>query len=239
MKALEKDRGSRYDSASALASDVRNFLEGNPVSAGAPTAFYITKKLILRHRIWFSAAAVIAFLLIAGAVSSTVLWQRAELARSGARALTVTLAVESAGRQKSLAEAEGLVSRLLGDVGPGLERRGRTAVLEEVALRSRDYFTRYPVEAISLSPIPRRNSEERVARALALRAWDSGDPQAALKLLPGAENCDGSSTEDGFLLASVLADAGDSTAARNLLEKMVADQGDDPPSLTGLTHEDC
>ncbi len=45
MKALEKDRARRYDSASGLGQDIRRFLSQEPVSAGPPSAAYRFRKL--------------------------------------------------------------------------------------------------------------------------------------------------------------------------------------------------
>ena len=39
MKALEKDRARRYETVNALATDVRSYLEYEPVHAGPPSAF--------------------------------------------------------------------------------------------------------------------------------------------------------------------------------------------------------
>ncbi|MFG0275363.1 MAG: protein kinase, partial [Phycisphaerales bacterium] len=50
MKALEKQRTRRYDTAAALAEDVRRFLRNEPVAAGPPTARYRVGKFISRHR---------------------------------------------------------------------------------------------------------------------------------------------------------------------------------------------
>ena len=44
MKALEKDRGRRYDSASAFAADVERYLKDEPVQACPPSAGYRLRK---------------------------------------------------------------------------------------------------------------------------------------------------------------------------------------------------
>ena len=51
MKCLEKDRERRYESADALAQDLKAFLEYRPVSAAAPSALYRTRKFLRRHGI--------------------------------------------------------------------------------------------------------------------------------------------------------------------------------------------
>lgn len=56
MKALEKDRGRRYASASELAADVRRFLRGEPVLAGPPSWTYRLRKAVYQHRVGWSIA---------------------------------------------------------------------------------------------------------------------------------------------------------------------------------------
>ncbi|MCB1998667.1 MAG: serine/threonine protein kinase, partial [Rhodoferax sp.] len=50
LKALEKDPARRYVSVDALAADLRNFLEGRPVSARAAAPAYVLGKFVRRHR---------------------------------------------------------------------------------------------------------------------------------------------------------------------------------------------
>jgi serine/threonine protein kinase/formylglycine-generating enzyme required for sulfatase activity len=49
MKALEKDRVRRYDSAAGLAEDVQRYLTGEPVSARPPSRLYRFRKWIRKH----------------------------------------------------------------------------------------------------------------------------------------------------------------------------------------------
>ena len=50
MKALEKDRTRRYETASALARDIQRYLDGDPVEAGPPSATYRLRKFARKHR---------------------------------------------------------------------------------------------------------------------------------------------------------------------------------------------
>ncbi len=59
MKALEKDRERRYESASALAADIRRYLNDEPVQACPPSTFYRLRKFVRRHRAGLSVAAVV------------------------------------------------------------------------------------------------------------------------------------------------------------------------------------
>ena len=69
MKALEKDRTRRYDTAIGLANDVRRYLHHEPVVAGPPSVMYRTRKFVRRHRVAVSAAATLVGLLVAFAMT--------------------------------------------------------------------------------------------------------------------------------------------------------------------------
>jgi len=82
MKCLEKDRARCYETASALALDVRRYLDNQPVLAGPPSRVYRIRKLIQRHRGAAVAAALVAGALLTGfgvAVWQAVLAQRAAI----------------------------------------------------------------------------------------------------------------------------------------------------------------
>jgi hypothetical protein len=50
MKALEKDRTRRYETANGLAGDIERHLNNEPVVAGPPTATYRLRKFVRRRR---------------------------------------------------------------------------------------------------------------------------------------------------------------------------------------------
>src|SRR5207244_112273 len=64
MKALEKDRNRRYESASAFAADVQRHLADEPVLACPPTALYRLRKLARRHKRAFGVAALLLVVLL-------------------------------------------------------------------------------------------------------------------------------------------------------------------------------
>jgi serine/threonine protein kinase len=66
MKALEKDRSRRYETASAFAADVQRYLNDEAVQACPPSRWYRLRKLARRHKAaLYTATAMAAAVLIA------------------------------------------------------------------------------------------------------------------------------------------------------------------------------
>jgi serine/threonine protein kinase len=74
MKALEKDRTRRYETANGLAMDINRYLENEPVMARPPSQFYRLQKLVRRNKILFIAAGAVLIALLLGLGSSTWLF---------------------------------------------------------------------------------------------------------------------------------------------------------------------
>jgi WD40 repeat protein/serine/threonine protein kinase/tetratricopeptide (TPR) repeat protein len=85
MKALEKDRGRRYQTANGFARDVQRYLADEPVEACPPSAAYRLRKFAGKNRRVLATAGAFVLLLAAAALAST--WQaiRATLAETNAR----------------------------------------------------------------------------------------------------------------------------------------------------------
>jgi serine/threonine protein kinase/WD40 repeat protein len=71
MKALEKDRTRRYESASALAADVQHYLDDEPVTACPPSRKYRFEKFVRRNRALLTTAAC-ACVLVGGALAGGI-----------------------------------------------------------------------------------------------------------------------------------------------------------------------
>ena len=81
-KALTKEREDRYQSVSALRSDIENWLSGRPVQAHHQHTMYLVRKLVARHRVGFSICLAFVLLCVALAVSMTWSSQRLSEQRS-------------------------------------------------------------------------------------------------------------------------------------------------------------
>jgi serine/threonine-protein kinase len=66
-KALQKEPGRRYDSAAALAGDLRRYLDGQPVLAAPDSAGYRASRFVRRHKAPVAIAALATLGLIAAA----------------------------------------------------------------------------------------------------------------------------------------------------------------------------
>ena len=68
MKALDRDRTNRYQSATELAADIRRFQNGDPVEAVAPTRFYRLRNYVVRNRKTVVAASAVGLLLFLSSI---------------------------------------------------------------------------------------------------------------------------------------------------------------------------
>jgi non-specific serine/threonine protein kinase/serine/threonine-protein kinase len=83
-KALEKDRNGRYETANALATDLRRFVTNEPVAARPPSARYRFGKFVRRNRVGVMAGAFVVASLFLGTVGTTVGLVRARRAEARA-----------------------------------------------------------------------------------------------------------------------------------------------------------
>jgi serine/threonine protein kinase/tetratricopeptide (TPR) repeat protein len=87
MKALEKDRNRRYDTANAFALDLQRYLSDEPVQACPPSLRYRLRKLARRHKAMLvsaSVAALAAFLMV-GVVAGSLGWMARDRSERQAR----------------------------------------------------------------------------------------------------------------------------------------------------------
>ncbi len=81
MKALEKNRSRRYQTANGLAADVERYLANEAVVARPPSRFYRFQKLVRRNQATFAGIGAVSLALIAGLAASSWLYVREREAR--------------------------------------------------------------------------------------------------------------------------------------------------------------
>jgi serine/threonine protein kinase/Tol biopolymer transport system component len=88
MKALEKKRDRRYETAAAFAADITRFFGEQPITARPPSTIYRAGKFARRHRRSLAAAGVIAAMGLTAATAATI--QRRAAQSPSAQAPTPT-----------------------------------------------------------------------------------------------------------------------------------------------------
>jgi serine/threonine protein kinase/Flp pilus assembly protein TadD len=64
MKALEKDRNRRYETANELARDIERYLKDEPVQACPPSAWYRCRKFVRRRKTLLATTGLILFFIV-------------------------------------------------------------------------------------------------------------------------------------------------------------------------------
>lgn len=161
MKALEKDRARRYETANSLAMDVRGFLRNEPITATPPTVGYRLGKLVRRHRGPIAAGCAVVFVLLGGLVVS--LWQAARANEEATRARTaeaLALAnLEVAAEQRRIALVEKDKAREAQEVAVLEKDKAREA--QKFALGEKDKAR----EAQEFADLSRKKAEEALSDA--------------------------------------------------------------------------
>jgi WD40 repeat protein/serine/threonine protein kinase len=221
MKCLEKERANRYESASALAADVRRYSNDEPVQACPPSALYRFRKFARRNKaalVTAAAVAVAVVLAVAGLATSNLLIGREQ--RATERALQAeTRAKEELRRDANFHRITLAHLELSADnLGRALE------LLAECPEDLRGWEWHYLVRLCRVGPVIFHNDNnvevtslafsadgERIASTDAggaVKVWDSKTGQVIRRIekAHGASACGVAFHPDGKHLASVGAD---------------------------------
>jgi tetratricopeptide (TPR) repeat protein len=142
MKALEKDRSRRYETAASLAEEIQRLLRNEPIVARPPSSVYRLRKLVRRHRVACAAGgSVLAALVIGlGVAGWALLRERAERSRAEAS--------EGTARTEAFKSAE--VSRFLQEMllsaQPSVARGRDTQLLREMVDNTAERLSRELVD---------------------------------------------------------------------------------------------
>jgi tetratricopeptide (TPR) repeat protein len=104
MKALEKDRGRRYDTPASFAEDIERYLRREPLVARPPSAAYKVRKFVQRHRAAVLTGTTIAAALLLGA--AIAIWQAVVATRAQQDALAAAAAERAVKEFAQAREAE-------------------------------------------------------------------------------------------------------------------------------------
>ena len=85
LKAMRRERQERYQSATDLGRDIRNYLEGKPLVAGPESSTYRVRKFMRRHRAAAVTASIVSAALLVGLGLAAWQWREAVAARNEAQ----------------------------------------------------------------------------------------------------------------------------------------------------------
>jgi len=115
MKALEKDRTRRYETANGLARDIQRYLTDEVVEARPPSTTYRLRKFARKNRAALSTAVTLVLLLVGGITASTILAVRAHRAEAAARDAQQAEAERAEGERRANAELAARNAELVGE----------------------------------------------------------------------------------------------------------------------------
>jgi serine/threonine protein kinase/tetratricopeptide (TPR) repeat protein len=117
MKALEKDRNRRYETANGFARDLQRYLADEPVQACPPSLGYRLRKFVRRNRGAVLVTSAMLLALVAGMVGTS--WGLVEARRQTAMADQArndeAAQRQQAVEQRNRAEAEAAIARAVND----------------------------------------------------------------------------------------------------------------------------
>jgi serine/threonine protein kinase len=132
MKALEKDRNQRYETANGFAMDIQRYLNDEAVLACPPSRAYRFRKFARKNKALLGATAAVAAALVIGLIGTA--WQAIRATRAEVRAMAnERRAIEERdakelARQDALASAEREAEqRRLAEVAVAAEREAKEA----------------------------------------------------------------------------------------------------------------
>ncbi len=191
MKALEKDRARRYETANDFARDIQRYLDDEPVEACPPSKIYRLKKFTRRNRTAVLATTAVGFALVLGAGVAAGQAYRATKAETLAEE-QLQIATEQQRLAKQQAQLAQKQKRLAEEAA---EREGKLRVdaeqatqQAEAARKQAEAVTEYLVEAFR-SPDPEKDGRTvTVAEILDRAAGDletnlSAEPELHAQLL--------------------------------------------------------
>lgn len=207
MKALEKNRTRRYETANGLAMDIHRYLADEPILARPPSGRYKLQKIVLRNKLLFAGLGVIALLLVTSLIVVSASLARERRSRRDAEAASI--------KSRQVTK---FLEDMLNGVEPSVALGRDTTLLREILDRTADRvgkeMTDQPAVEAELRDLigtlyqeignyDRAEQMHRAALAIRRKLFGPESPQVAASLnnlglaliaedkLPAAEEADG------------------------------------------------
>jgi len=148
LKAMRKERSERYRSASELADDIENYLNGSPLIAGPPSTIYRLKKTVRRHKALAAGTLAVLTVSIVGTIISTNLAIGQARARADAETIATFLRVSVLDAIKNAESYETTIGEVFDTVSHNLEDQFADQPLVEASLRANVGWTYYRLDEL-------------------------------------------------------------------------------------------
>jgi tetratricopeptide (TPR) repeat protein len=169
MKALEKDRNRRYETASAFAADVERYLADEPVQACPPSAWYRFRKFARRNRGALAVVGLILFFLVL--LAGAGLWwgqQRAGAVGEARAALAEATGLLEEERWREALSAARRAEAVLAGVGADADlRRQARELIRDLEMAERLQEARLQETAVKDGHFDAEAADEAYAAAFA------------------------------------------------------------------------
>ncbi len=186
MKALEKDRRRRYETANGLALDVERYLANEPILARPPSKLYKLQKTVLRNKLLFVGIGVIALLLVVSLIAVAASLARERRSRREAEDA-------SAKSQQVTKFLEDMLNGVAPSVALGRDTTTLRAILDQTAERVGKEMTNQPAVEAELRTLigrlyreignfDRAEEMHRAALAIDRKLFGPNSPEAAASL---------------------------------------------------------
>ena len=186
MKALEKDRRRRYETANGLALDVQRYLTNEPILARPPSKLYKLQKTVLRNKLLFIGIGVIALLLVVSLIVVSASLARERRSRREAEDA-------SAKSQEVTKFLEDMLNGVAPSVALGRDTTTLRAILDQTAEHVGKEMTNQPAVEAELRTLigrlyreignfDRAEEMHRAALAIDRKLFGPDSPEAAASL---------------------------------------------------------
>jgi len=191
MKALEKDRDRRYDTATGFALDLQRHLAHEPVMAAPPSRRYRLQKFVRKHRGPVLAASLVFLSLIGGIIGTSMALGEAQRQRNRAEAEVVEKEQARAAEVNEREKAErrlvqvksgiSLLTSIFQDLDIGTPQRSKEPLERVLAERLKAAAEKSTSESLA-DPFETASMQASLGQALT----GLGNPSEALPLMKTA-----------------------------------------------------
>ncbi len=143
LKAMEKDRDRRYQSAVELRRDIQHFLDNEPIEARPTSPWYRVRKFVGRNKTLVTSSIIICVLVIAGLIWTSIALGLISSQRNKLAVTNEALVESNRGMEEQFEASMSIASAIGSEIYEQLLRLDASlSVREDIAERLVDHYER-------------------------------------------------------------------------------------------------